>query len=272
MWMRRCQQPIIVRLETRAIERCLDELARAILYKRALHGLYRAKTYHGIDFVRLCSLALYDQLFAHAIKVLHPREKAGLWYLVKRYPKDTARICAQHSILLGQVRSIASRLILIRNKTLFHLDPSGVVDPSEIWRKADITGRQFDEAVDAGFRLLCQLHEKIKGSPYELPEYDERDATRTLLLADHADLFNHPLPDAPVVTYCSRQGFWLLTSEGERFLSFVDFPWFRDAPVGHILNVEELSPGHYYWPDLDVDLSLKIIRDPEHYPLTGKVK
>jgi hypothetical protein len=259
-------------LETRVIERCLDELSRAILFKRALRGLYRAKTYHGVDFIRLCSLALHDQLFAHAVKVLHPREKAGLWYLVKRYPKETARICAEHSILLGQVRNAARRLILIRNKTLFHLDAAGVVDPSAIWRKADITGRQFDEAVDAGFRLLCQFHKIVKGSTYELPEYDERDATRILQLADHADLFTLSLPRAPAVTYCSRYGFWLLTSEGERFLSFGDFPWFRHASLGHILNIEEPSPGHYYWPDLEVDLSLQIIRNPAHYPLAAKAE
>ena len=62
------------------------------------------------------------------------------------------------------------------------------------------------------------------------------------------------------------------TSEGEHFLSFAEFPWFRDASVGHILNVEEPSPGHYYWPDLEVDLSLKIIRNPAHYPLAAKAE
>ena len=36
-----------------AVARCIDELGRAILYLRALSGLYEAKTDHGIDFVRL---------------------------------------------------------------------------------------------------------------------------------------------------------------------------------------------------------------------------
>lgn len=74
------------------------------------------------------------------------------------------------------------------------------------------------------------------------------------------------------VTGISKHGLWLLTSEGEYVLPFSDFPWFRDAPVGHILNVEEPSPGHYYWPDLDVDLSLKIILNPEHYPLAANAE
>lgn len=259
-----------LQLERRAIDRCLDELARAILYKRALRGLHQAETYHGIDFVRLSSLALYDQMFSHAMKVLNPREKAGFWYVVRRHRAESARICAQHAILLGHVRSITRGLLLIRNKTHFHLDAKGVVEPSKIWREAGITGRQFDDGLDASFRLLCKLRKLIRGEEYELPDYDGEDATRILTLADHADLFNHPLDHSAAVSYVTEYGFWLTTREGDRFLAFANFPWFRDAPVGHILNVEEAAPGHYHWPDLDVDLSLQIIRNPERFPLVSK--
>lgn len=74
-------------------------------------------------------------------------------------------------------------------------------------------------------------------------------------------------PTVVEVTNISQHGFWLLTSAGERFLPFSEFPWFRNASVGQILNVEEPTPGHFYWPDLDVDLSLKIIEAPQKYPL-----
>lgn len=72
------------------------------------------------------------------------------------------------------------------------------------------------------------------------------------------------------VTNISRHGLWLLTPEGEHFLPFDDFPWFRDAPVGHILNVETPSPQHYHWPELDVDLSLAIIKEPGKFPLVAR--
>jgi hypothetical protein len=42
------------------------------------------------------------------------------------------------------------------------------------------------------------------------------------------------------------------------FLSYEDFPWFAEVPLRMITNVQDPSPGHYYWPDLDVDLSLRI--------------
>ena len=72
------------------------------------------------------------------------------------------------------------------------------------------------------------------------------------------------------VTNISAHGFWLLAHDKELFLSYDDFPWFKDAPVGKVLNVEEQSPGHFYWPDLDVDLGLETIENPEKFPLKAK--
>ncbi len=69
------------------------------------------------------------------------------------------------------------------------------------------------------------------------------------------------------VTNISGNGIWLLTRGKELFLAYEDFPWFRDAPVGKILNVNEPSDGHFYWPDLDVDLTEEIIEHPERFPL-----
>jgi hypothetical protein len=35
-----------------------------------------------------------------------------------------------------------------------------------------------------------------------------------------------------------------------------------------VLKVEEQGPGHYYWPDLDVDLGVDAMRNPDRYPLS----
>ena len=69
------------------------------------------------------------------------------------------------------------------------------------------------------------------------------------------------------VTNISAHGFWVLLGDRELFLAFDEFPWFRDAPVGAILNVERPLPHHLYWPLLDVDLSVESIEHPEQYPL-----
>ncbi len=68
----------------------------------------------------------------------------------------------------------------------------------------------------------------------------------------------------------SPHGFWLLLHEQEYFLAFEHFPWFRQANLEAILEVELPQPQHLYWPKLDVDLELASIISPENYPLVDK--
>ncbi len=71
------------------------------------------------------------------------------------------------------------------------------------------------------------------------------------------------------VTNVSKHGFWLLADDRELFLPFTELPWFREATLSALLNVEEPTPGHFYWPDLDVDLGLETIEHPERFPLVS---
>lgn len=72
------------------------------------------------------------------------------------------------------------------------------------------------------------------------------------------------------VTNVSSHGFWLLWNGQEYFLAFEHFPWFRDATIAAISHVEVQGTEHLYWPDLDADLSLEIIQNPENFPLASK--
>ena len=74
------------------------------------------------------------------------------------------------------------------------------------------------------------------------------------------------------VTNVSKHGFWLLLEDREVFLPFAQFPWFRDAPIRKVLNVELPQPHHLYWPDLDIDLAVESIDHPERFPLVSKVR
>lgn len=69
------------------------------------------------------------------------------------------------------------------------------------------------------------------------------------------------------VTNISRHGFWLWLAGRELFLPFSEFPWFADASVAQITHVEWPSEDHLYWPDLDVDLSVRSVEHPEEFPL-----
>ena len=69
------------------------------------------------------------------------------------------------------------------------------------------------------------------------------------------------------VTNISPQGFWLLVGERELFVSFEQFPWFENASVAKISRVEWPSTDHLYWPELDIDQSVRSIEHPEEFPL-----
>lgn len=68
------------------------------------------------------------------------------------------------------------------------------------------------------------------------------------------------------VTNVSPHGFWLFIGEQEVFLSFTDFPWFKDASIQGLSRVELPSPHPLYWPDLDIDLAVDSLAHPEPFP------
>lgn len=54
-------------------------------------------------------------------------------------------------------------------------------------------------------------------------------------------------------------------------LSYDDFPWFKNKSSKAIKNVTEPTPNHYYWPELDIDLTYKIIKHPEKYECKSNI-
>ena len=71
------------------------------------------------------------------------------------------------------------------------------------------------------------------------------------------------------VSHISQPGVSLLLGEREMFLSYENFPWFGDALVSAVLNVQLLQPQHLYWSDLNVDLAIESIEHPERFPLVA---
>ena len=81
----------------------------------------------------------------------------------------------------------------------------------------------------------------------------------------------HGASTSPVeIGNIDRHGLWLFVGDKEYFLPHESFPWFRNATIGQIVNVELLDGDHLYWPDLDVDLSLESLTSPESFPLVVK--
>ena len=65
----------------------------------------------------------------------------------------------------------------------------------------------------------------------------------------------------------SRHGLWLYVKGKEYFLPYDEFPWFRDARLSTIHDVQLLHGHQLHWKRLDVDLDLGSLERPDHYPL-----
>jgi len=66
-------------------------------------------------------------------------------------------------------------------------------------------------------------------------------------------------------------GIWLFVKEKEYFLNYKDFPYFKDQTLNSIQNVQLLHGYHLYWPDLDIDLEIDNLENPEKYLLKSKL-
>ena len=72
------------------------------------------------------------------------------------------------------------------------------------------------------------------------------------------------------VSHIDIHGLWLCVDDKEYFLPYTDYPWFKEAKVKEILNVKLLHGCHLYWPELDVDLEIDSLENPQTYPLKYK--
>ncbi len=68
------------------------------------------------------------------------------------------------------------------------------------------------------------------------------------------------------VTRVSSRGIWLKAHDQKYFLSYYDFPWFKNKPMQAVLHVEESSPGEFFWPEINVNLGVATLESPHRHP------
>lgn len=72
------------------------------------------------------------------------------------------------------------------------------------------------------------------------------------------------------VTNVSAHGFWLLLGAEELAVPYSQFPWFKRVTIEQLLAVERPTENHLYWPQLDIDLSVESLRNPDAFPLLSR--
>lgn len=73
---------------------------------------------------------------------------------------------------------------------------------------------------------------------------------------------------AAEITAISALGFRLLVDDREYFVPFADYPAFRDGTIAQIYQFQHHAPDQVYWPELDIDIDLHALAEPERFPLS----
>lgn len=160
------------------IERNLAELSNAILERRALAGLDDANSSHSLDFFRIASHALYNDMISHALKVFDENRKdaTSFWFIERVYGQEVDRIATSNFVDIKKIRGVSERLKPIRNKTHFHIDLKWIKNPKEeLWDKAGIKGEEFLYILEKGYCILSDLYEEKTGKLKSVPNYDGSD-------------------------------------------------------------------------------------------------
>ena len=167
-----------------ALFRNINEIRTAILERQALVGIAAAKSKHKLDFFTLSYDALYNDMISHAIKVLDKNPcSATFWYLNNCDPKTIDSFLKDKDYDLKSIENMADKLMHVRNKTLFHIDKKGVLNPKAIWSEADINGDDFGKSLKHVFDILQNLRKAHLGKELAMPGYDGSDATKIIAMA-----------------------------------------------------------------------------------------
>src|SRR6476646_11550330 len=113
---------------TKAIERNLAELQRAILNRTTLLGLEKARGVTSL-FLKLCYFALFNDYIAHCIKVFESgRQAASFWYIYRSNQKPIDAFVKKAKLDMSLLEDVSAKLKHIRDQTHFHIDSRGVLD------------------------------------------------------------------------------------------------------------------------------------------------
>lgn len=156
---------------TKAIERNLAELQRAILNRTTMLGIERSRSVTSL-LLQVSYLALFNDYMAHCIKVFERnKQAASFWYIYQTDQKIVNAFAKKAKIDIASLEEVSSKLKQIRDQTHFHIDVYAVLEPKAVWHAAGLTGKQLSIAVDAAWSILIHLQKSLSLPEVSLPSY-----------------------------------------------------------------------------------------------------
>jgi hypothetical protein len=172
-----------------ALIRITNEIVAAVLERRALIGLEQAGTGYRWDFFRVAYHGMFNDMIAHCIRALDRSSKsASFLYIYRCKHAEIDKFVNQAKIDWSLIVSMTDKLKHVRDKTHFHIDRNAVLNPQEIWKAADIRGKQLGDCLDSLWAIVDFLHARHFGLPFSAPSYDGTDAARIVKAAQQAGI------------------------------------------------------------------------------------
>jgi hypothetical protein len=178
----------------RSLSRNLYEVAHALYERQALIAVEQfieREEILGENFFSISYRALFNDMIAHAIKVLDEDERsATFWTLLRADETRLRRLKAYSDEKISFLKGLWEKLRIVRNKTHFHIDQLGVLDPKGVWAAADIKGNELGAGLEYLWELLTDLYQDVHGRPFPHPvkSYDGKDVLELLTYAKSKEL------------------------------------------------------------------------------------
>jgi hypothetical protein len=168
----------------KTLTRLLNELRFAISKRNAHNKLNEASASFGWGFFGYSTLAFFNDMVSHAIKVLDEhRGSVSFWYIYKANQKVANKALQEARLEVSKLRELSTALKLIRDKTHFHIDRDRVFNPSEVWKEANISGDQFNCTIEGLWVALKYIHHNHFGEEYRQPVYEGEEIEKLINLA-----------------------------------------------------------------------------------------
>lgn len=177
-----------------AVGRNLAELQWAIVHRTTLQGISAVPHAHSI-FLHSTYTGVFNDYIAHSIKVFErSANTASFWYIYRTHEQRVRDFTGKNGIDFQALEAVSAKLKHIRNKTHFHIDSEGVLDPTAIWKQAGLTGDELAGAIDAAWKILIHLQQLLGLREVNLPHYTIADAQAAAQRAERPqDSFFKPL-------------------------------------------------------------------------------
>jgi hypothetical protein len=151
------------------------------------------KTSHGLDFFRICALALRNDIFAGAHRAFVKHQDAtSFWYIQNIAEKEFAKAADDSDIVIKDLAKLAEKLKPIRDRVHFHVDRRDLKEPNNVWNDANLTGNEFIFLTKNAHEILRIMYLNLYGEDRPIPDYFGDDIEKII------NAYKEKYKDAPL--------------------------------------------------------------------------